>query len=193
MKLRDLGAWLVLLLAPAVPVFAFYLVFKQLNFVEVDGLPTGVVAAGPIAAYFVVFWLGLRLFKYVQSQSSPLSSAEEELVGTDWSFEARSQHGARDGTFSIGIDDRGRLSLSGNFKLGGRNVGAWKSTMAQCANKRLDVLYDLSESGKGSVHDSQGLLSMSAEPADPDAMSGSWFVIGDADAFGDLTCKRIKT
>jgi len=181
------------LLVPAVPVFAFYLVFKESNFVEIHDVPSGVVATGPIAAYFVLLWIGSRLSKQLNAETSPLFPFEEQLVGSAWSFEASSQNGSRQGKFTIGTDDRGRLSLNGNFKLDGRNVGSWKSTMAQCENKRLEVLYDLGEAGKGEVRESTGLLSMTAEPDDPNTMSGSWAVVGDSQSFGELRCTRIKT
>ena len=181
------------MLVPAVPVFAFYLVFKESNFVEVHELPSGIVATGPIAAYFVLLWLGSRLSRQFKADSSPLSPAEEKLVGTAWSFEANSQRSSRGGKFKIGKDDRGRLSVSGNFTMNGRNVGSWKSTMAQCKEMQLEFLYDLRESGKGEVHGSTGLLSMAAEPDDPDTMSGSWGVVGDSEAFGELQCRRIQS
>jgi hypothetical protein len=192
MKLRDLGIWTALLLIPAVPVFAFYLVFKESNFVELHEVPSGVVAAGPIAAYFVLLYLGSRLTKHVSAESSPLSFSEQALVGSSWSFEAKSQHSKRDGTFKISVDERGRLSLSGRMRQGGGEVGSWKSTMAQCAHEQLEVLYDLSETGGGKRDNSTGLLKMSTEPEDPDTMSGTWGVVGDGDAFGELTCNRIK-
>lgn len=191
MKPRDVATWAVLLLVPAVPVFAFYLVFKESNFVEVNQLPSGVVATGPIAAYFVLLWIGSRLAKRFDRESSPLSPAEQELVDTAWSFEAKSQNGSRHGKFTIKTDERGRLCLSGNFMLDGKNVGSWKSMMAQCSTGQLQVLYDLTDSGKGAVDDSTGHLSMSVEPDDPDTMSGSWGVVGDSDAFGALKCERI--
>jgi hypothetical protein len=191
MKAKDLGTWAALLLVPGVPVFAFYLVFKESNLVEIHEVPTGIVATGPIAAYIVLLWVGSRLSKQFRSEPSPLSPAEEEFVDTAWSFQASSQHGSRDGQFTIGIDDRGRLVLTGNFELAGRNVGSWSSTMAQCQSKRLEVLYDLSESGKGKVRESTGFLAMATEPDDPDTMAGSWIVLGDGQAFGELRCRRI--
>ena len=193
MKPRDVATWAVLLLVPAVPVFAFYLVFKESNVVEVQELPSGVIATGPIAAYFVLLWVGSHLAKDFYRESSSLSPAEEELVDTAWSFEAKSQNGSRYGKFKIGTDERGRLSLSGSFMLDGSNVGSWKSTMAQCSTEQLQVLYDLTDSGKGEIDDSTGLLSMSVEPDDPDTMSGSWGVVGDSKAFGDLRCEKIAS
>jgi len=180
-------------LVPAIPVFLFYLVFKESNFVEVHDLPAGVVATGPIAAYIVLLIVGSRLSKQIDSQRSPLTQAEEALVGTSWSFEARSQHGSRVGKFTIDTDDLGRLCLSGNFQVGDRDVGSWRSTMARCESRQLEVLYDLRDAGKGHVRESTGLLSMAAEPDHPDTMSGSWGVVGDSDAFGELKCKRIRT
>lgn len=199
MKPRDrhLVTWAVLMLVPAIPVFAFYLVFKEVNFVEVNDLPAGIAATGPIAAYFALLWLGFRLNGQLNAQlnekPSPLSPAEEKMVGTAWSFEARSQNGSRHGKFTFDTDDRGRLCVSGSFKMDGRNVGSWKSSMVQYGNQQLEFVYDLSDSGKGGIRKTRGLLSMSVEPDDPDAMSGDWGVIGDDEAFGELHCTRISS
>lgn len=193
MRPRELAVWAALLLVPAVPVFAFYLVFKESNFVELHEVPSGVVAAGPIAAYLILLYIGMRLTMHVKDASpEPLLPAEQALVGTSWSFKARSQRSARDGKFTINADDRGRLRLSGSMRLDGGEVGNWKSTMAQCANEQLEVLYHLSETGRGRLDNSTGLLKMCPEPENPSLMSGTWGVVGDADAFGELRCERIK-
>jgi hypothetical protein len=43
--------WIIILLLPAIPVIAFYVLFKEQNYFGLEGLFKGVVGAGPIAAY----------------------------------------------------------------------------------------------------------------------------------------------
>ena len=49
-----LRIWASLLLLPAIPVIAFYLLFDKQNYFELEDTARGIVATGPIAAYIAL-------------------------------------------------------------------------------------------------------------------------------------------
>ena len=172
------------------PVIVFYLIFNDQNYFELEDAARGIVATGPIAAYIALVLVGARINKQISALTHPLTEAEEKLVGTKWTFESHSQKEDRTGSFEIS-DERGRLSIEGSFKKDGRDVGSWQSTMAQCESSQLKIVYNLSDAGKEQVRNSTGMVTLSRDANDPDAMSGPWAVIGDDTALGDMSCRRI--
>jgi hypothetical protein len=189
-----MGVWIFLILVPMIPVGIFYAIFSDQNYFELENAGKGIVATGPIAAYFALVWLGARLYKGVSSDQPRLSDAEERLLGTSWDFNATSQHGSeRKGSFTVTSASDGGLELKGNFEMADETqVGDWRSTMTRCEDGRLQILYDLSDSGKGAEERSTGMLSLHAKAVDPRQMSGRWVVLGRADAQGQMTCRKVK-
>jgi hypothetical protein len=172
-----------------------YAFFQDQNYFELEDVSKGLVATGPIAAYVVVVWLGLRAFKSVNSGQPRLSDAEERMVGTRWSFDSESvNQSRRKGSFRVSALPEGGLRLQGNFeKVDGTPAGDWDSTMTRCEKDLLQIVYDLTDSGKdnGEAERSTGLLSLHAKD-DPDLMSGTWAVLGRAGAAGQMNCHKVK-
>lgn len=183
--------WAALVLIPVLPVVVFYAVFADQNYFELKNAARGVVTTGPIAAYIAIVWLGLRIFKQVSSIVPSLGPLEAKLVGTSWTFKATSFHKTqRQGEFRISEDD-GQLSMSGTFQTeDGHNVGAWESTMTDCEDSRLTVVYSLSDQRGPTVDTSTGMLQLFADGDDPRRLSGTWVVLGREEAHGEIVCTK---
>jgi hypothetical protein len=194
MRWRLVGVWAVLLILPVAPVCLFYALFADQNYFELQNGARGIVATGPIAAYFGLVWLGWRIYNGISSVIPPLTELEEGLVGTSWAFEATSFHGThRTGRFQIGREHGNRLVFSGSFEdEAGNNLGSWKSTMTQCEEGRLGVVYALDVVvGQESQH-SVGMLTLNPSSDDRRQFKGNWVVLGQAEANGSLRCWKVK-
>ena len=192
MKWRLVIVWAVLLLLPVIPVVIFYALFSGKNYFELEDAARGIVATGPIAAYVALVVIGYKIYKSLSSLIFPIGDDEEQFVDTSWDFSAESKHHTkRKGSLTFSVDSR-ELTVDGSFKdvESDRDVGQWESTMVRCEKKKLEILYDLDDQGKGSPEQSTGVLSLRVDPVDERRMSGTWVVLGRADAFGDITCTR---
>jgi hypothetical protein len=194
MRRRLVGVWAVLLMLPALPVCAFYLIFADQNYFQLQNGARGIVATGPIAAYFGLVWLGWRIYNGISSVIPPMTQLEEDLVGTSWYFEATSFHGThRTGTFRIRRENGSHLIFSGSFEdETGNSLGSWESTMTQCNEGRLKVVYALEVVvGQKSQH-STGMLTLNPFTKDGRQFKGNWVVLGQREANGGLHCWRAK-
>jgi hypothetical protein len=152
MRRRLVGVWAVLLMLPALPVCAFYLIFADQNYFQLQNGARGIVATGPIAAYFGLVWLGWRIYNGISSVIPPMTQLEEDLVGTSWYFEATSFHGThRTGTFRIRQENGSHLIFSGSRETG----SCWASgrrTVASTAGERSDRGHVASDRRPGPAH-----------------------------------------
>jgi hypothetical protein len=86
---RVLFTYVVQILLPLLPVTILYRLFGSLSYFGLEGWMRGVIASGPIAAYFYMIHVSFRYFRDLVRTLSPTQSLAdaERLVGR-WSFES---------------------------------------------------------------------------------------------------------
>jgi hypothetical protein len=191
MARRFLPVWVVLFLVPALPVIAFYVLFSQQNYFELQQSARGIVASGPIAAYVALVWIAWEIYKRIAALTVPELPHIDKLTG-GWRFTASSYHGSkRQGRFNL-FEQGGDLRLSGTFELDGKNIGHWKSTMTCLEENELSVVYSLEELRSGQNKMSRGMFVVHFDPEALDRLEGTWVVLGESEAHGDIVCTKAK-
>jgi hypothetical protein len=191
MTKRLLLIWLVLLIAPLIPVTALYVIFDQANYFKLEDAARGIVATGPIAAYVALVWIGWQIYRRVSNITVTSSAALKQVVG-DWTFEAESAHHTkRNGRCTI-TNPGGVLTITGSFIEEGKPVGDWRSQMAQLTDNELSVVYTLTELRDDNPVSSKGVCTLHFNPASVSPMTGVWAVVGVAEANGTITYTKVS-
>ncbi len=184
-----LRIWGAILLIPALPTLAFYLLFSHQNYFELQDTARGIVATGPIAAYIALVWTAWSIYRRVSTITDDVSPLQSKVLG-DWKFEATSFHGSqRRGNCQI-TEDHGRLSVTGTFERDAKPVGQWNSTMANIDREQFQVLYRLDELRDGVSIASTAVLSVHINPKELKSMSGTWVVLGKSEENGEVVLTR---
>lgn len=182
-------AWGVIMLLPLLPVIALYALFDSQNYFKLEDTAKGILATGPIAAYFALVCLGWYVYRRFVLVTVVTSPALKDVMG-EWDFAAESHHGtARTGHFTV-ENERGVLTVVGSFvDQNGKDVGNWKSNAALLAGKALTFVYDLKELRDRPMQ-FEGVTHVLLD--DNNEMAGTWVVVGMADAYGSITCTKAR-
>ena len=184
-----LRIWASLLLLPAIPVMAFYLVFNRQNYFELQDTARGIVATGPIAAYIALVLIGWTIYKRVSNLTGEVSPLQSRILGS-WDYVATSVRGTkRQGSAEIS-EDHGQICMSGSFQDNDKPSGQWSSMMARIELQQLVVLYQLEDIRPQGRRTSTAVFSVQINPKAVNKMSGNWVVLGQADALGDIVFTR---
>lgn len=186
-----MGVWLMLLLAPLIPVVIVYVIFDQANYFKLEDTARGIVATGPIAAYVALVLVGVTVYRRLFNIAQVSSAALKQVKG-QWTFVTKSAHATeRAGRCTIGTVG-GQLTVNGTFVQDDERVGDWNSVMARLTDSELTVVYNLSEIRDGEVKGSQGLLTLYFDPKSVSPMKGRWVAVGEAGAHGSITFSKAR-
>jgi hypothetical protein len=183
--------WSLVVLLPLVPVILLYLIFEKQNYFELTNTARGVVAMGPIAAYFVLVGVVWRVYKKMSPLFATHDARIDQLCG-DWTFESSSRGGnVRVGDCFIRCD-RGQLQINGSFKDNDKTVGTWECELAGVRGNNLLMVYALDSISDGDDDNLHGLVKVTFGEATAPEMTGIWTVIGREGLEGTITYRRKK-
>ncbi len=110
---RVIGVYAFFVLIPLVPVVLLYWFFGEQNYFNWEGISKGIVAAGPIAAYFVMVYYGKQYADLALVNFGLRSGVATDILG-QWTFESETIQSGKTSTgeFSITIRN-GQLTMAG--------------------------------------------------------------------------------
>jgi hypothetical protein len=193
----SITVWIMLVLTPLFPVISLYQLFQNQNFFQLDGVPKGLVASGPIAAYVVFVYVGWKIFEQVSRQRNfelgvaPSQQLADQLVGK-WDFTSRSSVHKRELTGEARIRfNNGVLRLNGVFQENRTPIGSWASESAQVVDGSvLVVVYDMEEVKNGEFQKYRGVCTFQLSASPITEMTGFWVVVGRAEMYGIVEYKK---
>jgi hypothetical protein len=195
--LSSITVWIMLVLIPLFPVISLYQLFQNQNFFQLDGVPKGLVASGPVAAYVVFVYVGWKIFEQVSRQRNfelgvaPSQQLADQLVG-NWDFTSRSSVHKRELTGEARIRfNNGVLRLNGVFQENRTPIGNWTSESAQVVDSSvLVVVYDMEEIKNGEFQKYRGVCTFQLSTSPITEMIGFWVVVGRAEMYGIVEYKK---
>jgi hypothetical protein len=180
--------WSILLLLPLIPVIILYKLFASWIFFELQDTAKGLVASGPIAAYFGLIYAGWNIYKKMGRPQDPLL---DHLVG-DWTIASASVNGPR-GTGTCYIkNDGGELTISGDFQSqDNQETGNWHCEMVKVKNNRLLMAYSLTTVRKTVTDTLDGITILTFGNQPIKRMTGIWIVVGKENMSGSVVYTKI--
>ena len=178
---RILWVYLMLVIIPMVPVMVLYLTFGSTNYFGLDGWIKGVLASGPIGAYFFMLHIGFRYFRDLMLDVYPERIAEAERYVGEWDFESEtlpSKKSAR-GLLVAGLQG-GQLAISG--KLIGQEGSPFGEVTSQFCHidpigAHFSMLYKsvtVDSNGVQRAADCYCSMFVTKDGGSPSKMDGTW-------------------
>jgi hypothetical protein len=200
--MHSLSKTVVLLLVPLVPAVSLYYIFGSLNS-SAFGIPAeGVQTGGPIAAYLIVLYAGIKAHAQLSGQKDIIGLLKKQIIG-DWMVSSASLPGGSvaEGKCSATITDDGDLSIDGELAYIDSDkkstpLGSWRTLKIWREGGELRYVYLLTEPATnvewcGSVQlnlkFTKRWLGLRKHLA---TMGGTWKVYGPTTKNGTLTYSR---
>lgn len=178
---------IVILIIPLLPAILLYSLFGTMNLAQVE-YGREIHLGGPVGAYFAFMLLARSLLKTAIKNRDPYSKIKKRLQGS-WDIQASSLHDTQaEGVTTISVDEDGDLSLSGTFKINGKNIGTWHSIHASINNNRFTYVYVLEEAGADKITWC-GVVTANVNNTN-DSIEGIWKVYGPEEKSGEIKLSR---
>ena len=179
----------IIILLPAVPVVALYLIFGSNNVFELEGWIKGVVAGGPIAAYVFMVHLYWKIFVDKRLQSHQGDPDLVQLLG-EWTYISTSAGSGTEfrGSCSFRLTDRG-IAATGSVSMDGSPIGTWTALSVTWLDGNLLMVYRMTETRHG-VEETREGVSRLVPNTERSAMDGTWNVLGERGMSGTINYLR---
>ena len=183
---KNIAAYVVVILLPLIPVVLLYILFKELNYFELKDNVRGVVAFGPIAAYFVLLILTWKIFVKLFPGGKITNRNIGKLMG-DWQIKSASGSGTEyEGEVRIRQVDF-EIDLSGTLRYERDFTAQISTVFSRLINGKLHIVYNIRDAREGGERAGYSVLDVDFKKLE---MKGHWAVIKE-DSLGLVEYKKI--
>ena len=190
MNTRNLFAYAMVILIPLLPVVVLYIVFDGLNYFNFEDNLKGIVATGPIAAYFALLPIVWGIFKKMYPDLSVMSKKAKKLIGNWEVVSTSSNNHTYEGAVKISFKDY-RLKISGQFKNNGVIVALFDTIVIKIDDVTMHMIYqidDTNDSNRSKHYKGYCVLYIDT---DKNEMTGQWALVNEPNN-GTIKFKKVK-
>ncbi|HLP48830.1 MAG TPA: hypothetical protein VK469_23015 [Candidatus Kapabacteria bacterium] len=193
MTKRTIWSWVLVIVVPLIPVILLYAIFSRLNYFELKDTARGIVAIGPIAAYFVFLCFDLgAMMKLSKITDFSISEKIVNEIKGQWVTESKSIHGNH-GSGECSIQSvNGQLVINGHMTENTEIYGSWESKITAMKENKLYIIYSLDQVREENNR-LDGVCILICDPSPINEMRGKWTVIGKERMTGEITFKKKKS
>ncbi|MEI8281915.1 MAG: hypothetical protein WCG75_05890 [Armatimonadota bacterium] len=186
--MNNSNRWLAVFLVPLIPVVILYVFFAGQNFFALEGFVKGVVATGPIAAYFALVYVALRVWEKTGGSSGIPKELTSQYIG-QWRFESESSHQTQLRGTCIISESNGRVAMNGRIEKDGHVMGTWNSAAVVLDDTGMYIVYNFNETTP-EVKYTRGVVEAVYNPATKQ-LDGSWVTMGENSKSGIVNYTRL--